>query len=118
MQAPHIYGRGLQYTQKDLEKSIITMTGGPLLDHIKLQRAYWSTNGHFIILPFRSPLANEDHAMFLQVFSHFYDQEVSIKDFIRKNVTSSIKWTSVPKFDDKGEIISCKCLLEQIKGHS
>ena len=92
--------------------------GGPLLDHIKLQHSYWSTNCQFIILQFRSPLADEDHKIFEQVFSHFYDQEVLVKDFIRKKVTSSIKWTSVPKFNGGGELISHECLLEQIKDHS
>ena len=56
--------------------------------------------------------------MFEQVFSHFYDQEVLVKDFIRKNVTSSIKWTSVPRFDSEGELISRERLLQQIKDHS
>ena len=92
--------------------------GSPLLDHIKLQRMYWSTNGQFIILQFRSPLADEDHKIFEHVFSHFYDQEVSVKDFIRKNVTSSVKWTSVPRFDSGGELISRERLLQQIKDHS
>ena len=65
--------------QTDIEKSIIATTGGPLLDHIKLLQAYWSTNGQFIILQFRSPLNDSDHEVFKKVFSHFYEQEVSIK---------------------------------------
>ena len=76
--------------QQEVEKSIVATTGGPLLDHIKLQRSYWSTNRQFIILQFRSPLADEDHAIFEHVFSHFYDQDISVKDFIRKNVTSPL----------------------------
>ena len=56
--------------------------------------------------------------IFKQVFSHFYDQEVSVKDFIKKNVTSSVKWTSVPRFDSEGKLISCERLLQQIKDHS
>ena len=31
---------------------------------------------------------------------------------------SSVKWTSVPRFDDKGKLISHERLLEQIKDHS
>ena len=54
----------------DIEKSIIATTGGPLLDHIKFLRAYWSTNGQFIILQFRSPLNNADHDIFEKVFSN------------------------------------------------
>ena len=92
--------------------------GSPLLHHIKLQRSYWSTNGQFIILQFRSPLADEDHKIFKQVFSHFYDQKFLVKDFIRKNITTSVKWTSVPKFDGGGKLISRERLLQQIKDHS
>ena len=103
--------------QKDIEESIVATTGGPLLDHIKLQCAYWSTNGQFIILQFRSPLNDSDHNIFEKVFSHFYEQDVSIKDFIRKNITSSVKWTSVPRFDANHEPISRQRLLEQVKDH-
>ena len=100
-----------------IENSILAVTGGPLPDHTKLLRTYWSSNGQFIILQFRTPLNDDDHMMFHKVFSHFYDQEVSINDFIRKNITSSVKWTSIPRFNAQHEPVSCETLMEHLKSH-
>ena len=56
--------------------------------------------------------------MFEKVFLHFYEQDVSVKDFIHKSITSIVKWTSVPHFDINGEPISHQWLLEQVKEHA
>ena len=80
-----------------------------------MTRAYWSANGQFVIIQFQDAYSDELLSEYTKLLSSFYNTDVNEEHFLRKEMSSTVKWTSIPIYDPAGNQISPATYLAKIK---